>query len=87
MGDGVADKSTVGHSCKIAKPGAVWIFVLHGLCHSEGEPGLAGSARTGDCHQTVVLHQPFDGARVNVAAHERCELSRQVTARPGMSLS
>jgi hypothetical protein len=64
MGEGVADKSAVGHSRNIAKPGAVWKFGLHGLCHSDGEPGLAGSARAGDCDQTMVLYQLRDGARV-----------------------
>src|ERR1700687_3030745 len=80
LSDGVADQTTLRHWGKIAKTGAGWEVGLHELCHPDSEPGLPGTARAGECDQTVVLNQLGKGARVNLAAHERCELGRQVTA-------
>ena len=55
---------------------------LHFLCEPKREPGLACAAVTGHGYQAVGGDQVEEAAQFPIAAHERCELRRQITARP-----
>ena len=54
-------------------------MVVHGHGRDlERKPGLAGAARTGQGHKTVVIQVAEDRGRLLLAAHERGELGREV---------